>query len=267
MCCEPARGQAQLRPTASSSRTDGITKGRPLPVLRRGGRHDSSPHLKDRPFTMKAVARGVCPAARSSRSRAPKGHPGLDSPRGQFSARGRVAGRASSRLVDFSTRQTRARRCSGMVADALHRHETRGTRASDKPGTAPRLGALRSRPARGGGVPTRCACGFAHYVHEALGELGLESYVKTSGADGIHVLVSDRPPLDLRGTPTSSPSLLSRQARGGRQSGRGGTTEWLKKKRGGACSSTIARNGARQGQSRRPTRCGRNPGAPVVGRR
>ena len=29
----------------------------------------------------------------------------------------------------------------------------------------------------------------AHYVHSALEELDLESFVKTSGADGIHILV------------------------------------------------------------------------------
>ena len=39
----------------------------------------------------------------------------------------------------------------------------------------------------------------AHYVHEALDELGLASYVKTSGSDGIHVARPDRAPLDVRG--------------------------------------------------------------------
>ena len=38
----------------------------------------------------------------------------------------------------------------------------------------------------------------AHLIREELERLELDSYVKTSGADGIHVLVPDRAPRDLR---------------------------------------------------------------------
>jgi len=70
----------------------------------------------------------------------------------------------------------------------------------------------------------------AHLVHDALGELGLESYVKTSGADGIHVLV----PIARRSTYGDTyefAELLSRQLE--REHPGEVTTEWLKKKRSG----------------------------------
>jgi bifunctional non-homologous end joining protein LigD len=70
----------------------------------------------------------------------------------------------------------------------------------------------------------------AHLVHDALADLGLESYVKTSGADGIHVLV----PITRRSTYADTyefAELLSRQLE--RENPGMVTTEWLKKKRSG----------------------------------
>src|SRR5881398_3615704 len=70
----------------------------------------------------------------------------------------------------------------------------------------------------------------AHLVREALEELELRSYVKTSGADGIHVLL----PIARRATFEQTyefAELLSRQL----EAEHPGlvTTEWLKKKRRG----------------------------------
>jgi bifunctional non-homologous end joining protein LigD len=70
----------------------------------------------------------------------------------------------------------------------------------------------------------------AHLVREALEELELRSYVKTSGADGIHVLL----PIARRatfGTTYEFAERLSRQL----EAEHPGlvTTEWLKKKRSG----------------------------------
>ena len=48
-----------------------------------------------------------------------------------------------------------------------------------------------------GGFPD--AIRVAHLIRELMDELGLESHVKTSGADGIHVVVPDRAPLRLPG--------------------------------------------------------------------
>jgi bifunctional non-homologous end joining protein LigD len=70
----------------------------------------------------------------------------------------------------------------------------------------------------------------AHYLREALDALGLASYVKTSGADGIHVLV----PIVRRSTYHETyefAELLSRRLE--REHPGEVTTEWLKKKRSG----------------------------------
>ena len=70
----------------------------------------------------------------------------------------------------------------------------------------------------------------AHLVREALEALELQSYVKTSGADGIHVLAADRSPLLV------SRDLRARRARlAALEAEHPGlvTTEWLKKKRRG----------------------------------
>jgi bifunctional non-homologous end joining protein LigD len=70
----------------------------------------------------------------------------------------------------------------------------------------------------------------AHHLHDALGELELESYVKTSGADGIHILV----PIVRRSTYEDTyefAELLSRKLEAEHPGEV--TTEWLKKKRAG----------------------------------
>ena len=70
----------------------------------------------------------------------------------------------------------------------------------------------------------------AHYLHEALGKLDLESHVKTSGADGIHILV----PIVRRSTYEDTyefAELLSRKLEAEHPGEV--TTEWLKKKRAG----------------------------------
>jgi bifunctional non-homologous end joining protein LigD len=70
----------------------------------------------------------------------------------------------------------------------------------------------------------------AHLVHDALERLELRSYVKTSGADGIHVLV----PITRRSTYKDTYDLAELVSRG-LESDHPGlvTTEWLKKKRRG----------------------------------
>jgi bifunctional non-homologous end joining protein LigD len=70
----------------------------------------------------------------------------------------------------------------------------------------------------------------AHLVREALERLELRSYVKTSGADGIHVLV----PIARRSTFAETYELAERVSRGLEAEHAGlVTTEWLKKKRRG----------------------------------
>src|SRR5207302_5701088 len=70
----------------------------------------------------------------------------------------------------------------------------------------------------------------AHYVHDALEELDLDSYVKTSGADGIHILV----PISRRSTFEDTYEFAERLSRKLEAEHPGEvTTEWLKKKRSG----------------------------------
>jgi bifunctional non-homologous end joining protein LigD len=70
----------------------------------------------------------------------------------------------------------------------------------------------------------------AHYLHEALDGLGLASYVKTSGADGIHILV----PIARRSTYEDTYEFAERLSRQLEAEHPGEvTTEWLKKKRSG----------------------------------
>jgi bifunctional non-homologous end joining protein LigD len=70
----------------------------------------------------------------------------------------------------------------------------------------------------------------AHFVREALERLELRSYVKTSGADGIHVLV----PISRRYSYPETYELAERVSRRLEAENPGlVTTEWLKKKRRG----------------------------------
>jgi bifunctional non-homologous end joining protein LigD len=70
----------------------------------------------------------------------------------------------------------------------------------------------------------------AHLVRQALERLELDSYVKTSGADGIHVLV----PIARRSTYADTYEFAERLSRALEGENPGlVTTEWLKKKRRG----------------------------------
>jgi bifunctional non-homologous end joining protein LigD len=70
----------------------------------------------------------------------------------------------------------------------------------------------------------------AHLIREELDGLGLRSYVKTSGADGIHVLV----PIARRATYEDTYTFAELVARGLEERHPGlVTTEWLKRKREG----------------------------------
>src|SRR5213078_3327160 len=70
----------------------------------------------------------------------------------------------------------------------------------------------------------------AHLIHELLDEVGLPGYVKTSGADGIHVVA----PITRRSSFEQTYHFAERASRllEDRHPGKV-TTEWLKKKRRG----------------------------------
>jgi bifunctional non-homologous end joining protein LigD len=156
---------------------DGITKGDLFsyyeaiaPVL--------VPHLRDRPFTMKRWREGL-PGGSFFQKQAPKGMPSWI-PTRQFQTWPREGG---SRLVDFPLVNS---------ADALlwmvqmHCIDMNAWYSRvDKPDRPDFVLFDLDPPDDGFALAIR----VAHLIRKALEELELESFVKTSGADGIHVLV------------------------------------------------------------------------------
>src|SRR5881275_2977511 len=199
---------------------DGVTKGdlfayyeKVAPTL--------VPHLRDRPFTMKRYPHGIDGEV-FFQKQAPKHLPDWISTR-QFTTHPREGG---SRLVDFP-----------LVDDELAMLWMVQMHCIDMNAWYSRV----DKPHRPDFVlfdldPPDSQNGFAqairvaHLVREALDELELRSYVKTSGADGIHVLV----PITRRASFDQTyefAELLSRKL----EAEHPGlvTTEWLKKKRQG----------------------------------
>ncbi len=179
------------------------------------------PHLRDRPFTMKRWREGL-PGGSFFQKQAPKGIPAWI-PTREFRTWPREGG---SRLVDFPLVNS---------ADALlwmvQMH------CIDMNAWYSRV----DRPDRPDFVlfdldPPEAADGFAaavrvaHLIRAALTELDLRSYVKTSGADGIHVLV----PITRRAGYDETYAFAELLARALEAEHPGlVTTEWLKKKRSG----------------------------------
>ncbi|MDQ3866599.1 MAG: non-homologous end-joining DNA ligase [Actinomycetota bacterium] len=197
---------------------DGITKGdlfhyyrAVAPVL--------VPHLKDRPFTMKRFRHGIAGPFFFQKD-APNGMPDWI-PTRPFRTYPREGG---SRIVRFP-----------LVNDTLallwmvqmHCIDMNAWYSRvDRP-ERPDFVLFDLDPPDGG---FRLAARVAHLVREALDGIGLRSYVKTSGADGIHVLVpvARRSSYeDTRELAEGVAALLEREEAGLV------TTEWRKAKREG----------------------------------
>jgi bifunctional non-homologous end joining protein LigD len=181
------------------------------------------PHLHDRPFTMKRWREGL-PGGSFFQKQAPKGIPDWI-PTRQFRTWPR-GGKGESRLVDFPLVQSRdallwmvQMHCIDMNAwySRVDKPERPDWVVFDlDPPEEPEAFALCIRVAR--------------YVHTALQALDLASYVKTSGADGIHVLV----PIVRRSSYADTYEFAELLSRRLEQEHPGEvTTEWLKKKRSG----------------------------------
>jgi bifunctional non-homologous end joining protein LigD len=199
---------------------DGITKGdlwdyyeAVAPVL--------VPHLRNRPFTMKRYREGI---AREGffQKQAPKGMPDWI-PTRTFRTWPRGS-QGESRMVDFP-----------LVNDELallwmvqmHCIDMNAWYSRvDKP-DRPDFVLFDLDPPDGG---FHDAIRVAHLIRELMDEVGLASHVKTSGADGIHVLV----PIARRSTFQDTYDFAEEASRL-LESRRPGlvTTEWLKKKRRG----------------------------------
>jgi bifunctional non-homologous end joining protein LigD len=195
---------------------DGITKG---DLFEYYGRVADTivPHLKNRPFTLKRYPHGITQEAYFQKQ-APKGIPDWI-PTRQFVTHPREGG---ARDVDFALVNSRDALLWMVQMNCVDMNAWYSR--VDKP-ARPDYVVFDLDPDEDA---FQNAIRVAHLVREALEEPDLRSYVKTSGASGIHVLVPitrrasfqdtyDFAELVSRGVEAQDPELA--------------TTEWLKRKR------------------------------------
>ena len=181
------------------------------------------PHLKNRPFTLKRYPYGIRGQAYFHKQ-APKGKPDWI-PTRQFRTWPRES-KGESRLVDFTLVNEPAALVWMVQMNCIDMNAWYSR--VDKPDRPDYVVFDLDPPeSRNGFVQ---AIRVAHLVREALDGLELRSYVKTSGADGIHVLV----PIARRYSYPEAYELAELVSRGLEADNPGlVTTEWLKKKRRG----------------------------------
>ena len=201
---------------------DGITKGDLFSYYDRVA-DAIVPHLRDRPFTLKRWPHGIDGEA-FFQKQAPKGTPDWI-PTRTFRTWPR-GGKGESRLVDFVLLNEGAAVLWAIQVNCIDMNAWYSR--VDKP-DRPDFVLFDLDPPDEEGAFALCVR-VAHYVRAALEQLDLRSYVKTSGSDGIHVLV----PIERRATFEDTyafAELLARRLE--RQHPGEVTTEWLKKKRSG----------------------------------
>jgi bifunctional non-homologous end joining protein LigD len=179
------------------------------------------PHLRDRPFTMKRYREGIAGPV-FFQKQAPKGMPSWI-PTRQFRTYPREGG---SRLVDFPLVNDRD---ALLWMVQMHCIDMNAWYSRvDKPDRPDFVLFDLDPPDADDGF--RMAIEVAHLIRELLDELELPGYVKTSGADGIHVVA----PITRRSTFEDIYEFAGAAARLLEQRHPGlVTTEWLKKKREG----------------------------------
>ena len=199
---------------------DGVTKGDLAEYYDAIG-DTIVPHLRERPFTLKRYPYGIRGQPYFAKQ-APKGKPPWI-PTRRFRTWPREG---ESRLVDFTLVNEPAALVWMVQMNCIDMNAWYSrVDKPDRPDFV--LFDLDPPDSRDGFVE---AIRVAHLIREALEGLNLRSYVKTSGADGIHVLL----PIARRATFKQTyefAELLSRQL----EAEHPGlvTTEWLKKKRRG----------------------------------
>jgi bifunctional non-homologous end joining protein LigD len=197
---------------------DGITKGDVFEYYRAVARA-IVPHLRDRPFTMKRYPHGITGEA-FFQKQAPRGIPDWIATR-RFTTHPREGG---SRLVDFPLINS-AEAVLWMVQMNCVDMNAWYSRV-DKP-HRPDFVLFDLDPPDDG---FELAIEVAHIIRALLEEVQLPGYVKTSGADGIHVVA----PITRRSTFEQTYTFAEQAARLLEQRHPGKiTTEWLKKKRSG----------------------------------
>jgi bifunctional non-homologous end joining protein LigD len=179
------------------------------------------PHLRDRPFTMKRWREGL-PGGSFFQKQAPKGIPDW-LPTRQFTTYPREGG---SRLVDFPLVNDRD---ALLWMVQMHCIDMNAWYSRvDKPDRPDFVLFDLDPPDEPTGFAQ--AIEVAHLIRALLDELELPAYVKTSGADGIHVVA----PITRRSTFQQTYDFAEQASRLLEQRHDGlVTTEWLKKKRRG----------------------------------
>jgi bifunctional non-homologous end joining protein LigD len=179
------------------------------------------PHLRDRPFTMKRWREGL-PGGSFFQKQAPKGIPDW-LPTRQFTTYPREGG---SRLVDFPLVNDRD---ALLWMVQMHCIDMNAWYSRvDKPDRPDFVLFDLDPPDEPAGFAQ--AIEVAHLIRALLDELELPGYVKTSGADGIHVVA----PITRRSTFQQTYDFAEQASRLLEQRHDGlVTTEWLKKKRRG----------------------------------
>jgi bifunctional non-homologous end joining protein LigD len=199
---------------------DGVTKGDLAEYYAEIGDVIVS-HLRNRPFTLKRYPYGIDGQAYFHKQ-APKGKPSWI-PTRRFRTRPREGG---TRLVDFTLVNEPAALVWMVQMNCIDMNAWYSR--VDKPERPDYVVFDLDPPeARNGFVQ---AIRVAHLVRAALEGLELRSYVKTSGADGIHVLV----PITRRSSYSDTYTFAERVSRGLEKDHPAlVTTEWLKRKRRG----------------------------------
>jgi bifunctional non-homologous end joining protein LigD len=199
---------------------DGITKGdlfayyeQIAPVL--------VPHLRDRPFTLKRYPHGIT-ADVYFQKQVPRGAPAWISTR-QFTTHPRGGG---SRQVDFALINSPEALLWMVQMNCVDMNAWYSR--VDKPHRPDYVVFDLDPPDEPDGFGQ--AIRVAHLLHELLDEVELPGYVKTSGADGIHVLA----PIQRRATFQQTYAFAEAASRLLEERHPGlVTTQWLKKKREG----------------------------------
>ena len=199
---------------------DGVTKGDLARYYTEIG-DAIVPHLRDRPFTLKRYPHGI-EGQPYFHKQAPKGKPPWI-PTRQFRTSPREG---ESRLVDFTLVNEPAALVWMVQMNCIDMNAWYSR--VDKPERPDYVVFDLDPPESRDGFAQ--AIRVAHLIREALERLGLRSYPKTSGADGIHVLV----PITRRSSYRDTYEFAERVSRD-LEAGNPGlvTTEWLKKKRRG----------------------------------
>jgi len=197
---------------------DGITKGDVFDYYGQAG-PTLVPHLRNRPFTMKRYPHGINGEV-FFQKQAPRGMPEWI-PTRQFTTHPREGG---ARLVDFPLLNS-VESVLWMVQMNCVDMNAWYSRV-DKP-HRPDFVLFDLDPPDGG---FELAIEVAHLIRALLDDVGLPGYVKTSGADGIHVVA----PITRRSTFEQTFAFAEQASRllERRHPGKV-TTEWLKKKRSG----------------------------------